>query len=249
MIRIGDLYYSYDKKCLEKAEFNYFKNIQIEDEVEIIESHVFINSYIYNIHFPKNIKKIKKYAFEHSTINNIFIENNIELEEFAFSNTFNLEQIDINTEIIPKWCFTGCGNTTRRSVGTNIKLKNTKLIDENAFCNCTIYKIIFSDTILDIATEAFKYSHFYNDTLILPEGLKVIENDAFAKTNLKHIYLPDTIEFISNLQDNENLKIHISEKTFKKLKIDKTDNIIFLSFKELAEKMSFKELNKYFLEN
>ena len=194
-----------------------------------------------NAVFPDTLKKIREKAFYMSNLEVLDIENKISLYERAFVGCHNLSLININTDLIPDYCFSECdGNYI------DIYLKNTKEIGYAAFEKTKINTLSFPNTLKKICEYAFCYTKFKNKELFLPEGLEKISSYAFLQTNLTDIYMPKSIKFINpTIIANGNLTVHVYEENLNRLDpiLQTSDKVKTITFDKLLETHTFKEIN------
>ncbi len=249
---INDLYFS-DKKDEILAYGGQGGDILIPEGVKSISSNSFTAASVKEIVFPESLECIGKDAFYMcKQIKNIYIPNKVKLDKETFGLTSKLEKLDINCEIIPTSCFTTSGTNSPK--GMEITLRNTKIIESSAFSESFINRINFPDTLKEIEEDAFLDAKFNKTALVLPENLKILKQGAFRGTNITDIYISDNIEFIA-YQDN-NILIHLSQKAYDKLNylypiplfFDDKCFVIEDGIDELLGKLTFKELNKKYLE-
>ena len=139
----------------------------------------------------------------------------------------------------------------------DVKLVNTIEIDVAAFAFCYLDKLELPDTLTYIANHAFRNAKFNNTELYIPEGVKFVGTDAFARTNLTDVYLPDTVTFLGEVSSEHfGLRIHMSPKLVNEIEFrnpkDRTryvvvDDINNNSVDNLINKMTFKEINDKYL--
>lgn len=233
---------TYMKNILFSAKKCENKEIVMNEDAKAIAVHAFSESIVEQVQFNKNLKIIKTNAFENSNLKELYLENDVILEACAFQNSKNIKNINIASRQIPFLCFHNCGINTN---GMEIILKNTIIIRDLAFANCKIEKIILPNTLKKIGAYAFKNTQFKNKILILPESVDFIGDNVFSNSNLTDIFLPDSIEFLMFTNYTENKNFHMSEKLFKKLKLEEIPNIIVeKNLTSLIDSMSFKEVNK-----
>ena len=189
------------------------RKIVLNPKTRKIKREAFANTSFKAIEFPEKFKTIGELAFSNSNLESLYIKNPVEIFDSAFEYNYLLKNIDINVEHIPEYCFLElAGNVDG---GANIILRNTNFIGVKAFSYAEINIIEFPDTLKCIDNLAFYQAHFSDTVLYLPKGLEIIEEEAFAFTNLTDIYLPETVEYITNL-DKSNIRLHMSEETKKR---------------------------------
>ncbi len=229
------------------------KRVILEKGVKYIQKEAFYFSNIESIVFPESLKEIFHSAFAYcNNLKEVNIKQNVNLHKSAFYNCPDLKNIHVNSKYIPENCFAFTGSKNKN--GINVELVNTFEIGSYAFRVSRIGNLSLPDTLEKIGFCAFEDCLFRNDKLVLPRSVKIIAENAFASTEgLNDIYLPDGIEDIGNLDDYDyhDMNIHMSKYLFKKLGLTMNRNIIIddKTIDELLETMTFKEANKFNLEN
>ena len=251
---INNGFYTDGLKILKSSKSD-TKILNIQSGTQIIANSALSNSEIEQIFFPESLKEINSYAISNSGIKEIFINQEIIIHRKAFAYNCYLENININTKTVPIKCFLRCGKDTKN--GFTCVLKNTEEIYAYAFAESFVNDLFFPNTLKIIDSCAFEYSTFKNTILFIPNGVQIIGPAAFYNTNLKDIYLPDSLEEGYDLIDetNKDITLHMSQKLFDKLKPgaenieieDNLDSIIKnMSIDKLENlHLSFKELNNY----
>ncbi len=237
LTKINNVLYSADLSTVVKADDS-IPSVKIEEGAKIIDTNAFLDSSIEFVDFPKSLKKIYDSAFFNSALRSLKLENEMILGEETFKFCYNLEEIVLNAKVIPYQCFANSSSEKQ----ANIKLINTEFIGSLAFAYMQIKNIDFPDTLTTIEKAAFANCTFNERTLKLPQNVQTIHIDAFKNTNLTDIYIPDSIKYISNLQDM-NINIHMSKKTFENLNLSSNNNICLPTIEELLEEYTFKEIN------
>ena len=229
------------------------ETVLIPEGVKFIAKDCFVKSGITEVIFPTSLECVGENAFYGcDKIKNIYIPNEVELRTSSFGKTTDLNKVDINCKAIPVNCFLFSGAKSFR--GMEITLRGTKIIEPLAFARSFLSWTNFPGTLTEIKEKAFLDANFNRNVIVLPKNLKILGAEAFKGTNISDIYVSDNIEFI-DFQDT-NIKIHLSQKAYNKINnlyptqlfIDKEHLIIEDSIDELLEKMTFKELNKKYLE-
>ena len=217
-------------------------NLSKQNALRTIGPNTFYGSNLEKIKFNNELENIEECAFFGTKLSEIIINNQIKIAKNSFSYLDFLEKVNINCIATAPWCF-ACNS--EKTDGADIILKNTTLIDTATFEKSKIKSIVLPDTLKCISFNAFAYTYFQNTKLILPNKVEAIVSNAFLESNLTDIYIPDSIEYIGNLQDM-NINIHMSKKAFKRLEL-KTGKYIIIeddSLEKLLETNSFKEINQ-----
>lgn len=218
-----------------------------EYDVKTIAAERFKRSYIKNATFPDCLEMIRENAFaDNQYLEEVVIDHMISIDIAAFKTNTALRKIDICADTIPMWCFAEAG--IRNIEGVDITLRKVKSIGFQSFFGAHIKSIEFPNTFNAIFEEAFGNAIFEEKVLKLPEGITFIGSGAFDGSNLTDIYVPDTLKHISDLTEC-GIKIHMSPKLFEKLNLELNENIIIESVDYLIDKMSFKNINKMYLES
>ena len=153
---------------------------------------------------PNGVISVETEAFNSCKFNRITIPNSVErLGQRAFISCTNLVTLNIpsSVKIIKGGVFAGCTNLYRLSIdslNTNYKLINNVLYTANmdTLISCYLRKdtIIVPEGVEVIDNDAFVKTNFLK--VILPEGLVRINERAFYESNIRNIYLPQTLSFI-----------------------------------------------------
>lgn len=198
--------------------------------------------------FHKNTQFITPSAFKGMNLESVILNNRCVIGGEAFYENYYLKEIRINATDIGYNAFRHCGIYSLD--GMNIKLlNNIEVIEDSAFADCYINKLELNDNLKMIKMYAFADSRFNNPELILPSGLEIIELGAFDDTNLTDIYLQDNVKEVGSLFYSK-INFHMSLKLAIKFGVqDKSNIIINKNIDELLSTMTYKELNKFNLEN
>ncbi len=253
------------------------KEVVLHENTEVIGGCCFNSSHISSFVCFNDFKEIEIQGFGSCNFEEIIFDYPIILGEGAFEYNYNLRNLKLNCDFIPKECFDGIGEYVEE--GANIVLENTKYIMESAFRNAKINTIKFPDTLTYIGEYSFPYAEFKNELVFndnlkriggsafsgakfkngilkLPVGLEDIEYKAFENSNLTDLYIPCTVKTIGNLDVDFNnvgkgIKLHMSQATFNRLNARRklrTDNIEIENIDKLIDTMSFKDINRKNLE-
>ena len=175
--------------------------LQEESQLESIGDHAFDQSYYLNqFIFPESLKHIGAYAFYRTNLTQIHIPSSVEtigVVAFAdiyapaititFGDQSKLKVIDISTF-----------NGIRGTIDEIIIPKSVETIKVNAFNSTKITTLTFEEgsNLKTIESGAFK-SASNLVTLILPDGLETIGEEAFQfNTSLVYVYIPKSILII-----------------------------------------------------
>ena len=150
---------------------------------------------------PKSLTSIGMCAFrECHTINELTIPGGIQtVEESVFSSPTSLERLTIQSGVttIKRRAFYDCGSLMFLTLPEGLKT-----IGVEAFSQGIISELIIPSSVTEIGAYAFSgtsYAHFY-ESLILPEGLKTVEQCAFNNCfNLKNLSIPSSMTSVGYL--------------------------------------------------
>jgi len=145
---------------------------------------------------PRVVKEIGKEAFKNNTtIKEVVIpERTSVIGESAFSGCISLQEINIskNIQTILAGAFHCCGLIKVVVPG------HLKVIDSNVFSNCSYLKeVVIEEGIECISAYAF-WGCGGLDDVILPNGLRYIETQAFGNCTLYEVFIPDSVENIAS---------------------------------------------------
>ena len=113
------------------------------------------------------------------------------VENFEGRSDIRRARVARNVRTIAESAFKGCNKLTEVDLG------NVTEVRSGAFMYCTsLTRILMPSTLTKIGVCAFDGCKML-ENVELPEGLKEIENSAFACTQLRHINFPSSLLFIS----------------------------------------------------
>ena len=112
--------------------------------------------------------------------------------DYAFINCENLVSVRLPDTVtrIGKGCFHSC------CIGDLVLSKSLTEIPYSAFFYNDIEHLVIPSSVKRIGSEAFQICHIGDDDLTIPEGVEVIEYNAFSNP-FKHVYLPSTLKEIA----------------------------------------------------
>lgn len=169
------------------------KDIDMPINVSIIHGHSFRNSGITNLDLSKcSLHTIGAFAFtECRDLTSIKFPKYLNyIVDYAFRECLNLAHVDLPQDLI-KIGYQAFSNTLINKVKIPEKVGH---IGKGAFNPNTVIEVDVREEI----PNAFIQEPGY-ETVILPEGLKVIGTNAFEKnTNLKAISIPKTVKIIGS---------------------------------------------------
>lgn len=233
------------KTCLRPTKKFNKDCVYFHDNTIIIKDKAFENKDVKEVFFNDCVEKIGEKAFKNCDLKRVILEQDVlTLGWECFYGNKNIDLCSINIKEVPEDCF-------RESNINRLNLKNTTFIASGAFESCTLNKITLPDTIRVIGYSVFQETNFSEDFLILPPNVKSIFKDAFYKSSLKYIYLPDAVEFVDERICGNDVTICTSEKVIKNNPIlsEKYNVKIMNKLDILIENgKSFKDINKKFKE-
>ena len=146
---------------------------------------------------PNEVTKIGEGAFRGCYFSNINIPNNvIEIEDWAFTNCINLQEISIPSSVtkIGKYIFDQCFNLSSISLPDNL----TEITDQ-MFMSCyNLTSITLPKNLIKISNSAFDQCELL-EKITFNNNLEEIDDDAFSwNKNLKSIVLPNSLKTIGN---------------------------------------------------
>ena len=181
----------------------------IPDFVEIIETKAFSNTKLKSIIIPESVKDIRQYAFECSGfisgLEKIELSDGLEeIGDYAFNGCAALRSIRIPSSVrsIGVNPFCGCNSIVLSLDEGNqsFSLENSALIrnvDHALIATSCIREDPYyvPEGVITICADSFTYG--YSHEIVLPEGLQVIEHDAFRNyTQETHFVIPDSVSEI-----------------------------------------------------
>ncbi|WP_310603395.1 leucine-rich repeat domain-containing protein [Anaerosporobacter sp.] len=185
-----------------------FPTIELPSKLEIIGCGAFENSKLTEITFPVSIKEIKGKAFSGTLINHVIIPDSVTmLYGDSFDECRNLSSISIGAGVKDGFKYSALHDCPKLK-DIHISTENeylcivdgvlydkeiTRLIKYPAIKSAEVFLI--PETVTKICSKAFEYTKI--DKVICPNGLKEISDDAFINSSLRHINIPNCIEWIS----------------------------------------------------
>lgn len=154
-------------------------------------------SQIKRVVFEEGVESIGESAFmRFSTIKSVSLSSSIkEIGKYAFASCTSLEKISFPEGLVSlgMFSFSSCDSLAEISLP-----KSLKQIPYCCFMSSKIETISFSEGLEEIGASAFARANF--SVLLLPEGLKTIEKEAFSKAWKKNqkrfIYIPSSVDSI-----------------------------------------------------
>ncbi len=253
-----------------------YNDLKYSDDYEICFGSN--NTLIDTLKFHENTRQISPNAFSLCKhISKIEFNKNLTVigeSVFGLLNMKSLDLSDTNLEIIGKCAFFGAELEEIILPNTLVEIKNS------AFANTKIEKMNFPESLqklgkhvllhnMEIKTidlsktsitclENDVFTNVFNvDKILLPKNLKELECESLAKSNIKNLYVPSSLESFGPFASKttiENIYYEGSNKKFisylelsKHAKIIK--NFYINNLEALIENgKSFKEINKTFKE-
>ena len=182
--------YLFDKLFLKNHENGYelVENVVIPDNVISIPDYAFCGcTGIKNIVLHDKITSIGKYAFyKCKSLENIDFPSSIsDIGESAFMQCESIKQVTIPELVnrIHRFAFAECLSIEEVNFHNGIKY-----IEDYAFGNCHSLKVLdLPDNLLSIGNMCF--TGIGIDSLIIPEGVEIIEEDSFTLTEIKYLFI------------------------------------------------------------
>lgn len=207
--------------CKEAFRESKIEEVYLSEKLEIIEASAFnecVN--LYDVDLPNTLISIGDFAFLHSGLSDIEIPGSVDwIGVEAFASCYNFECVNLSSmklKEIPNGMFRNSGISK-----VEFSDKVTK-IGKDAFYNSSVSTVIFPKSLEVIGERAFGRCKYLYD-ILLPQGLKKIEKEAFDEDPIMNIDLPasvDTIGFAAfsytlatNVTFPEGLKV-IGERAF-----------------------------------
>ena len=187
----------------------YFKNVNVCQNVKEIGKRAFYGLDIAQIELPDCLEKIDERAFENSNLVSIdFPESLLEIKEGAFVST-KLTSVTLPSSIVSfgNFVFENC----EKLHSFDISRMNLTTLNPGTFANCDLTgELKFSDNLRTLGERCFAKAKFSSFTI--PETVTKINEVAFQNCpNLTELFLPDNVVHYdaSATDDCEKLeKIH-----------------------------------------
>lgn len=114
------------------------------------------------------------------------------IDDYAFINCENLVSVRLPDTVtrIGEGCFHSC------CIGDLVLSKSLTEIPHSAFFYNVIEHLVIPSSVKRICSEAFQICHIGDDDLTIPEGVEVIEYNAFSNP-FEHVHLPSTLKEIA----------------------------------------------------
>lgn len=189
-------------------------SISIPSSVTVIGKRAFEDCIaLTSVNIPSSVTLIDSYTFVGCTqLNSVTFDATSHVERIetgAFWNCTSLTSITLPASLtfVDSNPFEGCyrlqfnveaGNANYSAQGGTLYNKDkTVLISHPAGGTCTV-----ADTVTTIGTKAFSYNEQLQ-SVVLPENLEIIEDDAFRGTGLTTLSLPLSLQMIGDYSFNE----------------------------------------------
>lgn len=187
---------------------NYFTELEIPENVTTIGEYAFGRSYkLVTLTIPDSVTEIGQYAFHSSPeLTYLKLSANIEtIPQYIINNCNKLETLIFPDKLktIVAEAFYNHNNIPALK---NIELPDTvETIGDKAFYNSSIVTINIKEGTSNFSIEntngtGIGYQCFFNskniNTVVIPKAIKIIGEEAFYKTQLESVTLPDTITSI-----------------------------------------------------
>lgn len=197
------------------------KQINLPDDLELIDDFSAANTCIESIEIPKNVESINRFAFSScKDLKSVVFQMNtklINIGESAFEKCINLEQCTITASVerIEPKAFKGCS----KLVDVNIP-ETSALMEMNGFSYSGIKSIHIPSSCRKIAPQAFELTQNLQEVIFSEDSsCKVIGEEAFKGSHLKHILIPKSITKIEKSAFEGSLIEEVKFEEGSKLKI------------------------------
>lgn len=175
--------------------------VVIPDTVQEIENNAFVNTKIVELTIPANVTKVGSHVCGeiNDTLDKVTLLGDAEYKD-AFSNCNALKTVVIGSGVstVSEYAFGSCDSLSSVTLRTGLTT-----IEERAFYSCkSLTYISFPSTLKEIGASAFSGCRLQK--VVVPEGVTKIglfafeETDSSGTSTLKAIYLPSTLQEISN---------------------------------------------------
>jgi uncharacterized repeat protein (TIGR02543 family) len=194
---VNSLFGNYDLYYKEDDNYHLFdSNLIIPNDVEKLSNNMF-NSYVdlVNLNFGSNIKYIGEYVFDYCVnLKNIYFDGTI--DEWINIKFYDLSSCPLRSKL------------DRES--SNVK--SFYILDKNGDIsfNDKKYKLV---TDIETSINTIKQASFFGygnlGVVRLKDGVEKIEEDAFALSSMKELYIPSTVTYIDEeaFDSCKNLKL------------------------------------------
>jgi len=194
-------------------------DLVIPDFIDFIDGHVFEKKLnLRSVVIPSSVRSVGYGCFRGcKNLESVVIDgiSDLDIGNSVFESCERLRDIHLREgiRIISKSCFEGCtclhelqlpdslvqiGDSAFQFSGLEtIKIPDSvKVVGGSAFTRCARLRYAYiSDAVQTI--QSYCFSGCINlEEVHLPKGLKKIAEYAFKRTNLKELWLPDTVEFV-----------------------------------------------------
>ena len=245
-------------KCREYTETDY-EEVYLKNTVQSVHDEAFKKC--------KNLKKVTiesldillPSVFEYCTsLEEVNLPDNLyQISDFAFGDCTSLKSIILPSGLVQ----IDTAAFVKSGLESIILPDSINFIDSSAFSFCRNLKEVILPRTLKFITEGMFYNCISLEKITLPEGLKAIDDFAFNCNSdhtmvLEDIYIPSSVEKISETAFTPDTTIHLSRKQleenpglneFCKVEIiTDIDELIKHSWERTG--LSLKEINEKILE-
>ena len=192
--------------------FSYLNEVSVylHEGIISIGEGAFCNSTITSLNIPTTVNTIGKFAFKNlSSLTEVVIPDGVRIiEDSTFEGAYNLTNVVFPKNLVEIGCsaFLGCTKLTVVELPSKLKKLGARAFYNTSISSCEIPS----------GVETLRNETFYNSsslkTVVLNEGLEVIESNAFGNCSLDgHVRIPSTVSVIQDHAFIYNQKLSAAE--------------------------------------